>query len=129
MFNPGQVVLYHLETQRVVDELQRDMAVEVLARFLQPVLGQLLTAKHGGGVLQGLRVLEGDSTLLLIQPYRLGFFRQALDRSDGLPCDALNQPLLHVQIRSGKHVPDIAQVKTFLRVPDDQHARITLAAM
>src|SRR5471030_438636 len=91
VFNPGQVILYHLETERVVDQLQRDMIVQVLTGFLQPVLSQLLVAKYVGCVLQGLRILKGNRALLLVQTHRLGFFHQALDSPDGLAGDALNK--------------------------------------
>ncbi|MNP28588.1 hypothetical protein D3C76_1215610 [compost metagenome] len=105
------------------------MTLQVLAGFSQPVLSQLLIAKHIDGVLEYLCKLKGDGALLLVQPNWLGLLCQALHSSEGFPGNALNKVVLHVQAGYRNHVPDVAQIKAFLGVSDDQHARIATTAM
>lgn len=69
--------------------------------FFQPVLSQLLIAKHVDSVLQGLRILEGDCTLLWFRRTGLVSFAKRWTVLRDFSCNALNKAVQHTSLPTG----------------------------
>ena len=96
VFDTFEIILDGLKPRRVIDNVQRHIAVQILAGTAKPLFGQLLIAEHIDCVLKHLRVVEGHSTLLGIEVCWL-LNALALNLPGGFAHDAAHDLLRRIQ--------------------------------